>query len=150
VRPLVIGYGNPLRGDDGVGCAAADVLRGLVSEGALDALDVLTVRQLTPELADDVARASRVVFIDASVDAPPGCVGVVAVVPGAGTAGSGFTHQCDPGALLALAALVYGRAPAAWLVTVGAADFECEERLSPAVAAAVPDLVDRARRLLVE
>ncbi len=59
---LVIGLGNSLRGDDGVGCWLAQR-----AERWLPAERVRAVRQLTPELADDLAAAGRVLFIDAWV-----------------------------------------------------------------------------------
>ena len=46
---LVIGYGNTLRGDDGVGVLVADAL-----EGWNQAVRTLSVQQLTPELAADI------------------------------------------------------------------------------------------------
>ncbi|MEB3362613.1 MAG: hypothetical protein VKI42_10885 [Synechococcaceae cyanobacterium] len=57
---LVIGIGNPLRGDDGVG-------RWLARRGELwlPQAQWRAVQQLTPELAADVAAAARVLFIDA-------------------------------------------------------------------------------------
>ena len=58
---LVIGYGNELRGDDGVGPAAARAVAGWNRPGIV----ALDVHQLTPELADDVGQAGYVVFVDA-------------------------------------------------------------------------------------
>ena len=60
---LVIGYGNPLRGDDGAGWKAAELL---AEDPRLAGAVVLARHQLTPELADDVSRASLVVLVDAS------------------------------------------------------------------------------------
>ena len=54
---LVIGYGNPLRGDDGFGCSAAGLL---AADPRLDGATVLGRHQLTPELATDIAGASLV------------------------------------------------------------------------------------------
>jgi len=61
---LVVGYGNPLRGDDGAGFNAAWLLS---LDPRLQGADVLIRQQLTPELAEDVARADLVVLIDAAV-----------------------------------------------------------------------------------
>jgi Ni,Fe-hydrogenase maturation factor len=68
---LVIGLGNPLRGDDGVGWWLAQRARRLRPTPR-----VLQVRQLTPELCVELAAARRVLFIDAWVQPPsqpPGC-----------------------------------------------------------------------------
>ena len=60
---LVIGYGNTLRTDDGVGRLAAE---RLADDPRLDGVRVIGRHQLTPELALDVSQAALVVFVDAS------------------------------------------------------------------------------------
>jgi hydrogenase maturation protease len=141
---LLIAYGNPLRGDDGVGWAVAAAVR---AAGARHR--ILTAHQLTPELASDVADADRVVFIDAACDADPGQVTARRVRPADGPPRGLTQHAYDPGALLWLAREAHGRAPEeAWLVTVGAERFECDETLSAAVAAAVPRACAEALRCL--
>ena len=62
-RALVIGYGNTLRADDGLGPAVAERLG---SEWADEDVGVLSCQLLTPELAEPVSRAEIVVFIDAA------------------------------------------------------------------------------------
>ena len=68
-RRLVIGYGNRLRGDDGVGWEVASRLAAAVPS---EAAHILTVHQLTPELAEPVSEADLVIFIDASRVGEPG------------------------------------------------------------------------------
>ena len=63
---LVIGYGNTLRRDDGVGPGVAEAVAAL----GLPGVQTLACALLTPELAEPVARAGMVVFVDAAVDAP--------------------------------------------------------------------------------
>src|SRR5579863_2441204 len=67
-RTLIIGIGNPLRGDDGLGWRAVESLRQIAS---LQEVETVTCHQLTPEMAESVSRAERVVFIDAYVGSPP-------------------------------------------------------------------------------
>ena len=62
---LVIGYGNTLRSDDGVGAKVA----AAVAELALPGVVALVLHQLTPELAETISEARAVVFVDAAVDA---------------------------------------------------------------------------------
>ncbi len=86
-------------------------------------IDAVCCHQLTPELAERLAAVDLAVFIDASVGVPPGDVAVVRL--GAGAAGQGgLVHHVDPAQLLVLARQLYGRAPEAFLVTVGAASTE--------------------------
>ena len=61
---LVIGYGNTLRGDDGVGQKVAEVIASL----GLSGIRALSCHQLTPELADPISEVRMVVFVDATVD----------------------------------------------------------------------------------
>jgi hydrogenase maturation protease len=61
MNTLVIGYGNSLRGDDGVGPLVAEQ----VAEWNLPDVRSLSVHQLTPELASEMALAKTVIFIDA-------------------------------------------------------------------------------------
>ena len=61
MRTLIIGIGNPLRGDDGIGL---DVASEFSRELRRDDVQVLATHQLTPELSELVSRADRVFFID--------------------------------------------------------------------------------------
>ena len=63
---LVIGYGNTLRGDDGVGPKVAEAVEALQLPG----VRTLVCQQLSPEHAEPISRARVVVFVDAAVDAP--------------------------------------------------------------------------------
>lgn len=139
---LVIGYGNPLRQDDSLGWHVAE---RLIAEG-LPAVDVLTCHQLTPELAERISRTECVVFVDARAGPAAGRMACRAVAPHA--AGSAFSHHVAPGALLMLARALYGACPPAWVVTVDGAWFGHGPDLSPAVAAAVPAVVQRVNRLI--
>ena len=119
---LVIGYGNTLRGDDGIGPAVAAEVAAL----GLPGVRVVVAHQLTPELAADLADVRLAVFVDAAVGGPPVTADRLdpAAAPGA------MTHAADPRGLLALCALAYGRCPEAWLVTAAGADFDLRDGLS--------------------
>jgi hydrogenase maturation protease len=146
---LLVAYGNRLRGDDGVAWHVADRVVAALAGVPSVRLRTITAHQLTPELADVVADAAIVVFVDAACDRPPGDVFVRPVLPAPGPTAGLTHHHYDPPMILRLAREVHGRAPAeAWLVTVGANSFECGETLSPVVAAAVPSACDAALGLL--
>lgn len=135
MRLLVIGYGNPLRGDDGAGPAAAEALRT-----RLPAASVVTQPELTPELAESASQAGMVIFIDAAVDIPPGEIRRTEVSPQA--ADAAFTHDLTPGAVLHLARILYGHAPPGVLYSIGGSEFGVNQDLSPAVAVSVALVVD--------
>ena len=136
-RPLVVGVGNPDRGDDGVGWAVAERAG---ADLRLAGAQVRRVVQLAPELAADLAGASVVVIADARAGAPPGRVEWSAVDAGEAPVRPGpLSHHLDPPALVRLAALAYGAVPAVFVVGVGAAGFASGAPLSPAVSAAVDE-----------
>jgi hydrogenase maturation protease len=139
---LIIGYGNTLRGDDGVGPGIALQLAQEFPEWA-----VLMPHQLMPELAESLSHADRAVFIDASIEGETGDVSC-AVLTGMDD-GSLFTHHVSPEALLAGAEALYGHAPQAWLVTITGQNFEYGEGLSPEVAYAVPEVCCLVQKLLI-
>jgi hydrogenase maturation protease len=137
-RTLVIGYGNPLRKDDGFGWHAA---RRIAERTAGRAVEVITCHQLTPELAETLSHFSRAVFIDANAEGEPGEIHRCPVRPEP-PASSAFTHSYTPAGLLASAEQVYGHAPEAFVVTVTAQSFEFGDGLSPVVAATLPEVAD--------
>jgi hydrogenase maturation protease len=112
-RPLVIGYGNPLREDDGLGLRAAQMIQDRLPPGAVR---VLTSRQLTPELAADVAGSSLVIFLDAESGTSPGLV-TTRPLHAKRDASPSWTHTGSPAALLALSEALSGSAPPSFLVT---------------------------------
>ena len=75
---LVVGYGNSLRGDDGIGWHAAGLL---VTDPRLAGARVLAQHQLVPELAADISQASLVVLVDAAAEGHPGSLSVRPVRP---------------------------------------------------------------------
>jgi hydrogenase maturation protease len=77
VTVVVIGYGNTLRGDDGAGPAVAQA----IADRALPGVRSLAVPQLTPELAEIVAEANLVVFVDAALMAEDDGIRAVSVQP---------------------------------------------------------------------
>ncbi len=136
-RILIIGYGNPLRGDDAFGPRAADRLREILDDPRIE---ILALHQLTPELVEPVSQADRVIFLDAALGPEPGSVTATRLE--ATEARSGFTHFASPGALLAGARALYGRAPEGILITVTAANFDLGEGLSAPVQSALDALID--------
>jgi hydrogenase maturation protease len=118
---LVIGYGNELRGDDGVG----PVVARAVEAWCLPGVTAIATHGLTPELAEPIARATNVVFVDARCDGDE--VKVVEILPAAAPR---LGHASDPGWLVALAESLWGRRPRAWLITVPAVTFALGEGLS--------------------
>lgn len=139
-RVLVIGFGNVLRGDDGIGVTVAREVAGM----EMPDVEVMVVHQLTPELAADLASVRVAIFVDASVNEEP-----VATLNLSDPAVSlPTTHFSDPCWLLWLVQTVYGESPEAWKVTVGGADFSFREGLSAVGRENADQARDRVVRLI--
>jgi hydrogenase maturation protease len=143
---LIVGYGNPLRGDDGIGQTVAMALR---DDASRRGAQVIVCQQLTPELAECFAAVDLVVLLDAAANTKPGTIAVRAIRAATGRS-SGLVHSADPAALLDLTRRLYGRSPEAFLVTIGASSLELGEGLSEVAVAALPEAVATVRRLLLE
>ncbi len=146
---LVIGLGNPLRGDDGIGWRVVDALRheiaGLDAElagiGPVE-LEQLAVGGLT--LMERLVGSERAILVDAlcSGDAPPGTVTCrpLAEVRTRSAAHLDSAHDATlPSALQAGRALGAELPAEIWAVTVETLpDDRFSAELSAPVAAAVP------------
>ena len=135
-RLLIIGYGNPLRGDDGIGWRISDQL----ARRAGDWTKVVAAHQLTPELAEPISEADLVIFIDACYDGQPGSWTCESIRPDSKSSDS-FTHQATPAKLLSFTKTLFGPGPEALLISVTGGSFDCGDELSPSAAAAVSEIV---------
>ena len=165
---LVIGYGNSLRRDDGVGPRVAEA----VEELNLPGVRTLVCQLLTPEFADPIARARRVVFVDAAVNTgdkwqvtsdgktwqatngeksghptpDPGHVQWRKLAPG--ETSQLMAHAADPRTMLALARDVFGHAPEAWWLTIPALHLSFGTDYSPAAEAGFHTAVAEIKKLV--
>ncbi|HWR65690.1 MAG TPA: hydrogenase maturation protease [Bellilinea sp.] len=139
MKILLFGYGNIDRQDDGV---AWHILRGVAEhyhvilpvfpeETTSEITESLTCSyalQLTPESAEWVSQFEKVIFIDAhtgSVEEPLHVENL-----DANFQTSPFTHHLTPQTCLALAESLYGKAPAATLISVRGYEFGFSQQLS--------------------
>jgi hydrogenase maturation protease len=137
---LVIGYGNTLRGDDGVGPRVAEAVEKLNLPG----VRTLICQQLSPEYADPVSRAHTVVFVDAAVDAPRE-VQLRKLEPGESS--QLMAHAADPRTMLALARDVFGHAPLAWWLTIPAVKLDFSETLTLEAHRGFVEAVEKIQKL---
>jgi hydrogenase maturation protease len=112
VHSLVIGFGNRLRGDDGVGPAIADT----VASWKIPGVRALAMHQLAPEVVDELTDARRVLFVDASAALLTEPFETYIIKSRKSPRGSG--HHSDPAHLLALTQDLAGRCPPAWLLAI--------------------------------
>jgi len=137
---LVIGYGNVLRRDDGVGPKVAEAIEAMCLPG----VRTLVCQQLSPEHAEPVSRAHTVIFVDAAVDAPAE-VQLRKLEPG--ETSQLMAHAADPRTMLALARDVFGHAPEAWWLTIPVVKLGFGEDLSPEAQRGLERAVEEIKML---
>lgn len=138
---LIVGYGNELRGDDGLGPRVAREIRAL----NLPDVHCVEAHQLLPELAPDMAAHDVVLFVDAIQgrgDEP------VQITPVNRAAAFNGPHISDPAGLLALTQALYQKCPDAWLIAIPGTQFDFSESLSPQAEKAALQAVEAVRTLI--
>jgi hydrogenase maturation protease len=126
ITVLVIGYGNTLRGDDGVGYQVAET----VAEWQLPQVRSIAVHQLLPELAADIADVDLVIFVDAILTQNRAKTNINITSIFAGGNENFSTHIITPHLLLGITQKLYGATPVAYLLTIPAIDFTLGANLS--------------------
>jgi hydrogenase maturation protease len=138
---LIIGYGNPTRGDDAIGCQAARTLEQHFWNDP--DVEVIAAQQLTPEMAEDLSQREFVLFLDASFGQPPGTITRITVSPEPGPVG--LSHHFTPSSLLTAAEQLYGDAPFAMSITMAGWSFELGQKMSQIATRRMPDLIRLAQ-----
>lgn len=144
-RPLILGIGNPLRGDDGLGRVVAEQL---AQASDLDC-EVQVIHQLTPELAEQMAAASLVVMIDASREGKPGDIHIRQLSPSISQPGAIGAHHVAPVEIANITITIYGHCPPVIVVTMTGVDFDLGEQLSLPVTRALFRAHTLVRRILL-
>jgi hydrogenase maturation protease len=135
---FVIGIGNDMRGDDGVGPRVVNAIPSRAD------LETMTVHQLVPELAEMIQHAQRVLFVDASME------GQLRLQQLEASAHRGLGHACSPAGLLGWTKLAYEQVPESWLLSIPGFVFEFGETLSPRTTAYLPEALERIESWLNE
>ncbi|MDP2433027.1 MAG: hydrogenase maturation protease [Pseudomonadota bacterium] len=125
---LVIGIGNPSRGDDALG----PLLIERLEVDAPPDVELLTDFQLQVEYALDLQGRREVVFVDASLEAPaPFTFNPVVAAADA----SYSSHELSPGAVLHAYEKLFGEPPPAFVLAIRGEAFELGDDLSAAARA---------------
>ncbi len=143
---VVIGCGNPLRGDDGAGWYAVDEIE---KNSDIDKIRFLKCRELGPELSESLSRSRHALFIDVSVKEEGGVVREEKLLPSPPVTAVD-AHSLEPESLLSLSEALYGHVPGSILLSVPGKSFGYEERISDDLASPLKELVERARSILDE
>lgn len=128
---LLLGYGNPLRRDDGAGAALARWASSAFPPGLVECR---TFHQLLPETAVEVGAhgVDAVLFVDAAFpEAAPGEEVRIRPVSASSAGAVASGHRIAPEAILALAG--GNPPPRSWVLTVHGEDFGIGEGFSDAM-----------------
>lgn len=142
-RNLIIGIGNPLRGDDGIGWHIIKQINNY-----LPALEdnCFHVQQLSMDLIDPISQVDFVLFVDARLDEIPGKISYKEITQNSYSQ-SPLSHYFDPETLLAATYVLYHRHPKAGVLTVGVQQIDFTEELSETVKASIPALLEFIKQL---
>ena len=120
---LVYGYGNPGRGDDGLGPA----LVGRIESEGIPGVDTDSNYQLNIEDSLALSSYETVIFADASLDGE----GAFSFTPLEPSMNISFTtHAMDPGSVLALCEELYGKRVRAFMLAIRGFCWDFHEGLS--------------------
>jgi hydrogenase maturation protease len=146
MKTLVAGIGSTILGDDGVGVVAARKLKDILDPGQADILELGTGGLA---LLDYLEGYDRLIVLDAVVSgAAPGTVFEYGEEATAATVHLGGGHEADLPAVLSLGRKLARQMPEDVIViAVEAANItQFSEMLTPAVEAAIPEVLQRVRR----
>ena len=124
---LIIGYGNTLRGDDGVGYKIAEI----IEQWNINNITSLAVHQLTPDLAENIAQADTVIFVDAVTITDINQAKLEIKTISSNQKSNNLAHHNNPEQLLSLTQAIYQKVPQAYWILVPAFNFNFSEGLSP-------------------
>ncbi|HAF60821.1 MAG TPA: hypothetical protein DCK95_00665 [Anaerolineaceae bacterium] len=161
---IILGYGNPDRGDDGVAYYILNKLIQKLAEkstalaefqetGILEInknVDIWYNLQLIPEVSQDLADYENAIFIDAHTSEIPDDILITDISPH--YQNSPFTHHLTPASCLDLADQLFGRSPRATLITIRGYRFDFSRELSPQTTGlaeqallTIVDMIDHAK-----
>jgi len=152
-KTILLGYGNPDRGDDGV---AWHILQTLFKDKGMPDVDLFCCDfvpynettdvwfnfQLLPEISEILKKYQRAIFLDAHTGEILEDIRFAEVKPV--YSNSPFTHHMTPSALLALTESINGEYPLSWLLSIRGFEFEFNRELT----AKTRELAEQAIQML--
>lgn len=147
MRTIVVGLGNPILSDDGVGIRVAGLVRERLGGSGIDVIEAYAGGL---RLMEAIAGYDRAIIVDAMKGgvAPPGTIQALSPEGAAATRNTLCTHDGDLATVLTLGRGLGLRLPDR-VEVIGIEAHEVErfsEELSDGVAAALPAAVDEVLR----
>lgn len=122
-RTCIVGIGNPLRSDDGVGAYVCQ----LMEEKNLPDVTLITTQQLDIGMTEDFTKFDRVIFVDASLKNETISFHPLSLE---NNQPQSFSHQINAAMLVSLAQQLYSTNTRFYICAIGANNFEMGNRLS--------------------
>ena len=139
---LIIGLGNPLWGDHGVGKVVVDrVVQNFPQGKAETGEDITAIAryQLSPELTVSIRSADKVIFVNTEISFTTGKIICRPLLEPPQP--KPYSHDLSPAALLEGARVLYGKSPQATLVSLTSSHVDYRNSLSRAALSALPELL---------
>ncbi|MBF0489340.1 MAG: hydrogenase maturation protease [Candidatus Omnitrophica bacterium] len=140
---LVMGIGNPLRSDDGVGPYIAQKIK----EKAIAGVKVLVSQQLDIEVLEEAANYNKILIIDASF---LGEGLIFRKIQSTDNEQGSSSHHLTPEFFWTLAKKLYHHDLSLYLCAIRGRNFEMGEQLSPEIQLLVPKAMDEICAFLKE
>jgi hydrogenase maturation protease len=122
-RIAIVGMGNTIRSDDGLGCYICAALEKLVLPNVV----IMTVQQLDPEIVEDLLPFDKIVIVDASLTGDAVAFSELDEKMATAVASS---HHMNAAMVHALARRIYGKELSLFLCAVKGENFEMGDHLS--------------------
>ena len=157
-KTLILGFGNPDRGDDGVAwyilSKIANHFNKSLSEEQIeccmvelnDAIHLWFNMQLIPEISEQLANYQHAIFVDAHTVDVKEDISAIDLKPE--FQNSPFTHHLTPSSCLSLTQSIFGKYPEAKLISVKGYSFEFNNQLSQKTCALADQVVEIILHLL--
>jgi hydrogenase maturation protease len=139
---LIIGYGNTLRSDDGVGQIVAEKIEAF----KLPNVQCIYRHQLTPELVEKIVLFPNIIFIDACVNNEK--VTMINLPRFDINNQNQYGHYCTPEYLLYLTNLIYHKSPQSFLISIPINNIDLGEELSDFAQQGVKITLDMIKEII--
>lgn len=140
-KVVVIGYGNLLRGDDGIGIIAVRQIREHLD------VDTYEYHQLNIEVLPILSEYENIIFIDCSTEIGHGEVVCQEIEPDNKITLT-MTHHLTPQQILQLLESLYNKNPKGYICKIGGRIFDFGSEISREVMDSTPRLINDCIRLI--
>ncbi len=130
---LIIGVGNTIRGDDGIGPYICSCIEALQLEG----IKTRITQQLQTDMVDELLAYNQIIITDAAIHSED----ILFYAADTNTSPTATSHYSNPAMLVALAQQLYNKKLPVMVCSVKGEVFEMSDQLSPAAKARADEAI---------